>query len=84
MNLQNMVSYTQSQSQTLSSASKVLQRMSELASLASNGLISDTDRGNYNKEFIALTEQLSDLSQTKFGSKNLFGAGGGDFFVLAE
>ena len=77
MNLQNMVSYTQSQSQTLSSASKVLQRMTELASMASNGLMSDTDRENYNKEFISLTEQLSDLSRTKFGSKNLFGAGSG-------
>ena len=86
MNLQNMVSYTQSQSQTLSSASKVLQRMSELASLASNGLISDTDRENYNKEFISLTEQLSDLSKSKFGSKNLFGAGGGgvDFVKNAD
>ena len=77
MNLQNMVSYTQSQSQALSSTAKVLQRMTELASMASNGLMSDTDRENYNKEFISLTEQLSDLSKTKFGSKNLFGASGG-------
>ena len=86
MNLQNMTSYTQSQSQTLSSASKVLQRMSELASLASNGLMSDTDRENYNKEFISLTEQLTDLSKTKFGSKNLFGAGTGgvDFIKNAD
>ena len=86
MNLQNMVSYTQSQSQTLMSASKVLQRMPELASLASNGLMSDTDRENYNKEFISLTEQLSDLSKSKFGSKNLFGAGGGgvDFVKNAD
>ena len=85
-NLQNMVSYTQSQSQTLSNSSKVLQRMSELASLASNGLMSDTDRENYNKEFISLTEQLSDLSKTKFGSKNVFGAGGGgiDFIKDAD
>ena len=75
MNLQNMVSYTQSQSQTLSSTSKVLQRMSELASLASNALMADADRENYNKEFISLTEQLSGLSKTKFGSTNLFGGG---------
>ena len=77
MNLQNMVSYTQSQTQTLSSASKVLQRMSELASLASNSLMSDADRDNYNKEFISLTEQLTDLSKTKYDSKSLFGAGSG-------
>ena len=77
MNLQNMVSYTQSQSQALSSASKVLQRMSELASLASNSFMSDADQDNYNKEFISLTEQLTDLSKTKFDSKCLFGAGNG-------
>ena len=76
-NLQNMVSYTQSQTQSLSRASEVLQRMSELTSLATNGLMSDTDRENYNKEFISLSEQLNDFSITKFGNTKLFGAGSG-------
>ena len=42
-NLQNAVSFAQSQVSALESASKIIDRMAQLAGLATNSLISDSD-----------------------------------------
>ena len=52
-NLQNMISFTQTQDGVLENASRIVNRMSQLMSLATNSLISDSDRENYNKEFLS-------------------------------
>ena len=74
-NLQNMISFTQTQDGVLENASRIVNRMSQLASLATNSLISDSDRENYNKEFLSLADQLNDLSSTEFNGVRLFGSG---------
>ena len=74
-NLQNMISFTQTQDGVLENASRIVNRMSQLASLATNALISDSDRENYNKEFLSLADQLNDLSSTEFNGVRLFGSG---------
>ena len=83
-NLQNLVSFSHAQSDTLSSASEILNRMNELAALASNGLLSDSDRMNYNKEFLELSSQLSDQATSKFSGNHLFGANSGGVSFIKE
>ena len=84
-NLQNAVSFAQSQDYALESASKIIDRMAQLAGLATNSLISDSDRENYNKQFLSLSKQLNDLSTETFNGKKLFGSGtaGLDFITAA-
>ena len=84
-NLQNAVSFAQSQDSALESASKIIDRMTQLAGLATNSIISDSDRENYNKEFLSLSKQLNDLSTETFNGKKLFGSGtaGLDFITGA-
>ena len=83
-NLQNMISFTQTQDGVLENASRIVNRMSQLASLATNSLISDSDRENYNKEFLSLADQLNDLSSTEFNGVRLFGSGTAGLDYITE
>jgi len=74
-NLQNFLSFSQSQNGILEQAGKILHRMDELASRALDVTATDGDRENYNKEFIELADQLSEFAREKFGDINLFGGG---------
>lgn len=74
-NLQNFLSFTQSQDGVLQQVGKILHRMDELATRALDITATDGDRENYNKEFIELADQLSKFSREKFGDINLFGGG---------
>ncbi|MGB0354973.1 MAG: hypothetical protein ACPGII_02850, partial [Opitutales bacterium] len=74
-NLQNFLSFTQSQDGVLQQVGKILHRMDELATRALDITATDGDRENYNKEFIELADQLSKFSGEKFGGINLFGGG---------
>jgi flagellin len=74
-NLQNFLSFTQSQDGVLEQVGKILHRMDELATRALDITATDGDRENYNKEFIELADQLSKFSREKFGDINLFGGG---------
>jgi flagellin len=74
-NLQNFLSFTQSQDGVLQQVGKILHRMDELATRALDITATDGDRENYNKEFMELTDQLSKFSREKFGDINLFGGG---------
>ena len=74
-NLQNLVSYSQSQDGVLEQAGKMLHRMNEITIRALDVTATDADRENYNKEFIELAEQLDQMSTEKFGGLDLFGEG---------
>ena len=74
-NLQNLVSYSQTQDGILAQVGEILHRMNELATRALDVTTSDGDRENYNKEFLELAEQLEELENETFNGVNLFGAG---------
>ncbi len=73
-NLGNATSYLQAQDGVLKSAGKVLERISELRTLASDPTKNTADLDNYNSEFIALQAQLTSLGQEKFNGVALFGS----------
>ena len=74
-NLQNLVSYSQTQDGVLEKAGKILHRMNEITVRALDVTATNADRENYNKEFLELAEQLDQISTEKFGGLNLFGEG---------
>ena len=72
-NINNAISYLEVQDGVLQTASKIIERMTELKSLASQDPIkSDQDRANYNNEFEDLQGQLYQISQTEFNGVSLF------------
>lgn len=74
-NLQNLVSYSQTQDGILSKVGEILHRMNELATRALDVTTNDGDRENYNKEFLELADQLEELKSETFNGVDLFGAG---------
>jgi flagellin len=74
-NLQNLVSYSQSQDGALEKAGGILDRMNEITVRALDVTATDADRENYNKEFLELSDLLEQMSDEKFGGLNLFGEG---------
>ena len=74
-NLQNFLSFTQSQDGVLQQVGKILHRMDEIATRALDVTATDADRENYNKEFLELTDQLSKFAKEKFADIELFGGG---------
>ena len=74
-NLQNLVSYSQSQDSTLEQVGKILNRLNEITVRALDVTATDADRENYNKEFIELADQLDELKTEDFNGLELFGAG---------
>jgi flagellin len=74
-NLQNFLSFTQSQDGVLDQVGKILHRMDEITTRALDITATDDDRENYNKEFLELADQLSKFAKEKFGDINLFGGG---------
>ena len=75
INLQNAQSFLKTQDGAFATASKVLTRMSELATLAQDVTKTTTDTANYQTEFAALQAQLTDLAKEKFNGVTLFGTG---------
>ena len=74
-NLQNFLSFSQSQDGVLQQVGKILHRMDELATRALDITATDGDREDYNKEFVELADELSKFAKEKFGDINLFGGG---------
>ena len=74
-NLQNLVSYSQSQDGALEKVGNILHRMNEITVRALDVTATDADRENYNKEFLELSDLLEQMSDEKFGGLNLFGEG---------
>ena len=75
-NLANAQSFLQTQDGALSTAGKVLERMSELKTMSTDVTKNTTDIANYDTEFTALKAQLTALSSEKFNGVSLFTSAG--------
>jgi len=74
-NLSNAQSFLKTQDGAFSTATKVLTRMSELATLSQDVTKTSGDSGNYQTEFAALQSQLTALGSGTFNGVSMFGAG---------
>jgi len=74
-NVNNSVSFLQTQDGVLKTADKILNRMSELATLAQDVTKSTSDLSLYNTELTQLKGQLNLMLDEKFNGINLFDAG---------
>jgi flagellin len=73
-NVGNAVSYLQTQDGVLKVAAKILDRMSELATLYGDNTKNSDDIANYSAEFDQLDTELTNLAAEKFNSIDLFGS----------
>ena len=71
-NIQNGLSYLQVQDGAMTTVAKVVDRMSELRTMASDVTKNTQDVENYSKEFIELQRQLSQVHREKFNGISLF------------
>ena len=74
-NIANAQSFLQTQDGAFGTATKILDRMSELKTLSSDVTKNSTDVANYNTEFQALQSQLSQVTTEKFNGVSLFTSG---------
>jgi flagellin len=74
-NVSNALSFLQTQDGVLKSASSVMERISELATLYGDVTKSDLDKANYTVEFTNLVSQLTQFEKTKFNGVDLFSKG---------
>ena len=72
MNVQNGISYLQVQDGGLSTIGKMLDRMSELRTMAQDVTKNTSDIENYSKEFIELQRQLQQVKNETFNGISLF------------
>jgi flagellin len=77
-NVNNALSYLETQDGVLKSAEKVVSRMSELIQLATDVTKSTTDTALYGTEYQSLQSQLGSMLGEQFNGINLFTAGGVD------
>ena len=81
-NIQNGISYLQVQDGALAITGKILSRMSELRTMASDITKNSSDIENYSKEFVELQSQMHQIRLQKFNGMSLFaisGMGTSDF-----
>jgi len=81
INVSNALSFLQTQAGSLKSASSVLDRLSELATLGGDVTKSSSDILNYNEEFKNLLSELTKLTADSFNGINLFNATGSSLTV---
>ncbi len=67
------VSFSQTRDGFLQKVSRAIDRMGELATLAQDKTKADTDKTNYNEEFTALMNYVSDITAKDFNGVSLFG-----------
>jgi len=77
-NVQNGLSYLQVQDGALAITGKILDRMAELRTMASDITKNTSDIENYSKEFIELQSQLNQIKRQKFNGISLFTVSGMD------
>ncbi|MDQ8201530.1 flagellin [Pelagicoccus sp. SDUM812003] len=82
-NIANARSFLQTQDGAFQTATKVLDRMSELKVLSDDVTKNQTDKDNYDTEFQQLKKQLSALVDEKFNGVSLFGNGGSGSLAVA-
>jgi flagellin-like hook-associated protein FlgL len=71
-NIQNGISYLQVQDGAMTTVGKIVDRMAELRTMASDITKNTQDVENYSKEFIELQRQLSQVHREKFNGISLF------------
>ena len=77
-NVNNALSYLETQDGVLKTAEKVVSRMSELIQLGADITKSSTDTALYQKEYESLQSQIGSMLGEQFNGVNLFTAGGVD------
>lgn len=80
-NIQNAISFLQTQDGALKTGSKILDRISELKTMYEDVTKSASDKANYDSEFTELKAQLNNLDDETFNGVNLFDATGGNLTV---
>lgn len=70
-NIANAQSFLQTQDGAFATAGKILDRMSELKTLSEDVTKNDTDKSNYNTEFVALKAQLGAVAAESFNGVSL-------------
>ena len=73
-NLSNTTSLLQSQDGAMEVVGKILNRMGELKTLATDPTKNSSDIANYNAEFLQLQQQVSDIGRETFNGIGLFGS----------
>jgi flagellin len=73
-NVSNMISFSQTQDGYMDKVASALERMSELAMLATDNTKSSTDLQLYSKEFKELQSFISDVGDKTFNGTSLFSA----------
>ena len=73
-NIGNAVSFLQTQDGVMKVAAKILDRMSELATLHTDVTKNSDDTANYESEFDQLSTELTNLAGAKFNGITLFGS----------
>ncbi|MBI4663312.1 MAG: flagellin [Verrucomicrobia bacterium] len=77
INVQNAISFSQTQDGFLQKVQKALDRMSEISVLAQDATKTDEDRSNYNSEFTQLFDFIfNDVATKKFNGVSLFSTSG--------
>ena len=71
-NIQNGISYLQVQDGALNTMAKLVDRMAELRTMASDVTKNTQDIENYSKEFIELQKQMNQMYHEKFNGISLF------------
>ena len=76
INVQNAVSFSQTQDGFLQKVQKSLDRMSELTMLAQDTTKTNSDLSNYSSEFSQLQSYISDIASKQFNGVSLFDSAG--------
>jgi len=76
-NVQNAISFSQTQAGFLNKVQKALDRMSELSVLSQDPTKTAADLSNYTAEFSQLSAYISDITQKTFNGVSLFGVEAG-------
>ena len=74
-NLQNLISFSQSQLNGSNQAGEIVLRMNELAQLSLDEMKTNADRTNYDFEFQELAQQLDSINKMNFNGLDLFSDG---------
>lgn len=80
-NIQNAISFLQTQDGALKTATGILDRISELKTMYSDVTKSADDKANYDSEFTELVSQLQNLDDEQFNGVSLFAATDGALTV---
>jgi len=83
-NVGNAISFLQTQDGVMKTADKILNRMSELATLAQDVTKATSDLTLYNKELDVLKNQLNLMLSEKFNGISLFSSGAGAGTILND